>query len=913
MAIAKKQNYCVCASVHDQTCGSPHKSPEYFIALGHTPMMAQYMALKEQYPECILFYRMGDFYEMFYEDAVVASQILNITLTKRGKSSGNDVKMCGVPYNSYEQYLAKLIRAGYKVAICEQVETPDEAKKRVKSEGKSVSKALVKREVVRIVTQGTLTEDHLLDARVHNYLCSIGFCAGKYGVAWCDLSTGELLFQSCGHDELNTVIEKISPSEIVVNSSCKKNIKDILKSFEKNFTIHNSSHEIGNADNILNEKTNELNKEIVAAIRELLSYISVTQTGKLPYLSSPQEIKKQSHMMIDAATCKNLELLRTISGQRKGSLIDTIDQTVTGAGARLLQEYISAPLTDIKKINSRLDRIESFLKVKILREDVRTTMRSIPDIERALSRITVGRGSPRDLSIIRDGLTYAEIVRAALQTNSEKIRGFKTVYNKMRQTHTLNKLHDALKLALIETPSTNIKDGDFIKSDYNAKLKTLRNLRNDSRAAIASLQSKYRNDTSICKLKIKFNNVLGYFIEIPSKYAGLLMDDTKRKATNETYIHRQTLANVVRFTTSELAEKERDILSAADKIVALEISIFEEFVLQITKISKTIKSTAQALAIVDLSAALAEQANLMGYTRPIVDDSMSFDIKNGRHPVVENVLKKQSNTFIPNDCDLSPSSHLWLLTGPNMAGKSTFLRQNALIAIMAQIGSFIPADYAHIGIIDKCFSRVGASDNLARGQSTFMVEMVETASILNSSTKHSLVILDEIGRGTATYDGLSIAWACVEYLHNINKCRGIFATHYHELTMLNKTLKQLSCYTVQTKKWNNTIVFMHKVVRGHANNSYGIHVAKLAGLPESVITRAKSVLEKLSQNKEDNTTEQTIKDLPLFDTLVEKENSISQELQDSLASLNPDELSPREALDILYELKKKYKEGKIQK
>ena len=911
MAVAERKDHKTPSSTDGNMRKDRHNQAEHFLALGHTPMMAQYMVLKEDHPDCLLFYRMGDFYELFYEDAVVASQVLDITLTKRGKSKGNDIEMCGVPYHAYEPYLAKLIRSGHKVAICEQTETPDEAKKRAKKEGKSASKALVKREVVRIVTQGTLTEEHLLDVRAHNFLCSLENYRGRYGIAWCDLSTGEIMIQSCDYDALRTTLERIAPCEIVTSAKCTKAAKSTLDHFSKLITTKSLPHNTDSISSIFGKDLPSFNKEELYALNGLLAYISATQKGKLPYLSPPQRIIERSFMGIDAATCRNLELLRTLSGERKGSLLDTIDCTVTGSGARLLQASLSSPLINTSLINKRLDRVESFVKASSLRKDIRTMLRSIPDIERALSRITIGRSSPRDLCMIRDGLTHGEIIRATLQANINILKSFETVFDKMHQTPALNNIHDTLKVALVEAPPISTKDGGFIKNGYNPRLDELRVLRDDSRTMIASLQSKYRIDTGVETLKIKFNNVLGYFIEVPAKRANPLMIDANggsdSNAANAKYIHRQTMANAVRFTTSKLAELERDILSAANKIVALEMSVFDKLILQVSKLSEIIKSIAKALSTIDFSAALAEKAVLMSYTRPIVDDSLTFDIQDGRHPVVESVLKEQGEVFVPNNCDLSPSSRLWLLTGPNMAGKSTFLRQNALIAIMAQIGSFVPAQSAHIGAIDQCFSRVGASDDLARGQSTFMVEMVETASILNLSTERSLVILDEIGRGTATYDGLSIAWACVEHLHNVNKCRSLFATHYHELTALSESLGQLSCYTVQIKEWNNTVVFLHKVVRGHANRSYGIHVAQLAGLPKAVIARAQNILELLSQSNKDNTPEQMVKDLPLFDITFEQTPTATSKLEESLNAVDPDALSPREALDVLYELKAKNK------
>lgn len=901
----------------------PSKSKEdrsqHFLSLGHTPMMAQYLVLKEEHDDCLLFYRMGDFYELFHDDAVIASQVLDITLTKRGKANGNDINMCGVPHHSSDPYLAKLIRSGHKVAICEQTETPDEAKARAKKEGKSPSKALVNREVTRIVTQGTLTEEHLLDVRAHNYLCSLHNYGGEFGIAWCDLSTGEVMVQNCNLDILRTTLERIDPSEIIADKSCIRSTQNTLALLSDKMTV--LQHDLpspSQSSDIVKERfgsdiqaLKEFKKSEIYALGSLLSYVSMTQRGSLPYLSLPQKIEDSSVMRIDAATRKSLELLRTLSGERKGSLLGTIDRTITGAGARLLQSCVSSPLTDIAQINMRLNRVQSFFDAPALNENIRTMLREVPDIERALSRITIGRGSPRDLSIIRDGLSHNELIRVTLQTNSKFLKGFEDIFNKVHSPPALCELHDLLKKAIIESPPLTIKDGGFIKKDYNHRLDELRGLRDDGRSTIALLQSHYRSKTGVDALKIKYNNVLGYFIEVPAKRANALMVDAKNSdhdnMAHAQFIHRQTMANAVRFTTSELAEKERDILSAADKIAALELSLFNTLIQTVSDLSDFIKSIAQGLAIIDMSAALSTQAQLMNYTRPVIDDSFEFNISNGRHPVVESVLKQNSDAFVPNDCALSPKTRLWLLTGPNMAGKSTFLRQNALIAIMAQIGSYIPADAAHIGVIDQCFSRVGASDDLARGQSTFMVEMVETASILNLSTPRSLVILDEIGRGTATYDGLSIAWACVEYLHNKNKCRSLFATHYHELVALSSSLENLSCYTIQIKEWNNTIVFMHKVIQGYASRSYGIHVAELAGLPALVIKRAEAVLERLTRDSKDNTAEQIIKDLPLFNASLENSNRTSyaapSKLEKRLQVIDPDSLSPKEALDILYDLK----------
>ncbi len=892
---------------------------DVFIKQGHTPMMAQYHVLKSEHDDCLLFYRMGDFYELFYDDAIKASKILDITLTRRGKSQGDDIAMCGVPYHSYEPYLAKLIRAGCKVAICEQMETPAEAKARAKREGRSTSKVLVNREAVRIVTQGTLTEDHLLDALTNNYICSISEIAGEFGIAWIDLSTGYFMVQTSNISNLSSTLERIDPSEILLSDKLYEKHKDFIAHLENKLTQQNSTlfsyqNATKHLEDLFNVTTIEsfgsFNRAEISACGALIDYILRTQKGKNPYIAPPKRISSSSVMEIDASTRKNLELIRTLSGERKGSLLDTIDYTLTGAGARMLQSCIAAPMADIDKINARLSYVEILVKEIGLRNITRSLLRNIPDIERALSRLTVDRGGPKDLCMIRDGLVQSEIIRAEIQNNNMAQKLFQPITKNLSQIPEISNLQDRLMQALEDIPPALTRDGGFIKSGYNSKLDELRILRDDSRKLIAALQGKYKQQTSIDTLKIKFNNMLGYFIEIPARHADALMvhtDNNNDIQNNGQFVHRQTLANVVRFTTVELSELERDISSAADKIIAIEQNIFAQIAQQISDLSLNIGNIARAISAIDLYSSLAELAQSMDYIRPIIDNSYKFDIVDGRHPVVEYMLKKQSDAFVPNDCNLDPDQKLWLLTGPNMAGKSTFLRQNALIAIMAQIGSFVPASSAHIGMIDKCFSRVGASDDLARGQSTFMVEMVETASILNQSTPKSLVILDEIGRGTATYDGLSIAWGCLEYLHDTNKCRSLFATHYHELATLEQSLDSLSCHTLQVKEWENNIIFMHKVISGNANKSYGIHVAQMAGLPPNVIARSTAILEILQSDKSSGNPQKIIDELPLFSAAIkdcaQEMSQQTSELENKLNDIDPDILSPRDALDLIYQLK----------
>lgn len=872
---------------------------EPYLEQGHTPMMAQFHVLKEENPDCLMFYRMGDFYELFYDDAVTASQVLDITLTKRGKSQGDDIAMCGVPFHSYEPYLAKLIKAGHKVAICEQTETPEQAKARAKKEGRPASKALVSREAVRIVTQGTLTEDHLLDARASNYICGLSHVGGEIALAWLDMSTGAFFVESTTQDQLRNALERISPSELIIPDSFS-----VPESYQACITTQSLSlFDSGNCklhleklyDTKALESLGDFTRAEISASGALVDYIYRTQKGAVPHISLPRRLSSGSLMEIDAATRKSLELTSTLSGEKKGSLLHAIDYSVTSAGARLLHAHLSAPLADVAEITTRQNYVQSFFDNSTLRSIIRDHLSSYPDIERALSRLTVGRGGPRDLSALRDGLIQTEIIRAEIQNDAFAAQVFENLLIDLQQNPNVASLQDQLRIAIDNSPPALLRDGGFIKSGYAARLDELRDIRDNSKTKIAAHQAQYQKQTGVDALKIKFNNVLGYFIEVPAKKAEGIV--TQTQDPESPFIHRQTLANAVRYTTLALSELERDISSAADKALAIELDIFAEFVKSVTRYCEDIGKMARAVAAIDVAASHAELAQDMDYVRPTIDNSLCFDIQGGRHPVVERALKVQSEAFVPNDCNLSDKNRLWLLTGPNMAGKSTFLRQNALIAILAQIGAFVPADSAHIGVIDRCFSRVGASDDLARGQSTFMVEMVETAAILNQSTERSLVILDEIGRGTATYDGLSIAWACVEHLHNVNQCRSLFATHYHELTQLENDLPNVSCHSVQVKDWKGKIIFMHKVIDGTADRSYGIHVAQLAGIPKSVIKRAEGILKSLDKGAK------AMPDLPLFDVANDIPDEPS-ELERAMHAIDPDGLSPRDALEALYNLKK---------
>jgi DNA mismatch repair protein MutS len=884
------------------------KKPEDFLAAGHTPMMAQYLSVKDKYPDCLVFYRMGDFYELFFDDAVKASEALDITLTKRGKTQATEIPMCGVPAHSLDPYLARLIRAGFKVAICDQTETPEQAKKR------GGAKALVQRDVIRVVTQGTLTEDTLLDARENNYLSALAETGGQYGIAWLELSTGDFWVQPVLEKSLGATIERIGASEILTSDRMiqKPTLFETFTPLRDRLTIQPASlFDSENARKRLEtlfgvgtlESFGAFSRAEIAAAGALIDYVERTQMGKLPHLFHPRQLSSGAMMEIDAATRRNLELTRTLSGDRKGSLLATIDRTVTAPGARLLQARLSAPLCDIESIRQRHDEVESLVDDAKLCTTLRSHLKNIPDMERALSRLTVGRGGPRDLGQIRDGLSGAEDIRALLL--SQPPSALASIIADLQQQKTLQNLADRLHQCLKDDLPVLDRDGGFIREGYSAKLDELRLMRDEGKRLMAGLEAKYRQDTGIESLKIAYNNILGYYIEVPVKRADKLMvHPGQENPRDNPFIHRQTMASGVRFTTPELAEMERDMASSSDKALAIEQDLFDQLNDEISELSEQIGTLARALAALDVASSLAQLATDLHYCRPLITDDTEFSISGGRHPVVEAALRANGgDAFVPNDCNLSDEQRLWLLTGPNMAGKSTFLRQNALIAIMAQIGSFVPAESARIGLIDRLFSRVGASDDLARGHSTFMVEMVETAAILNQATDRSLVILDEIGRGTATFDGLSIAWACVEHLHETNQCRALFATHYHELTSLTAKLPKLSCHSMQVKEWQGDIIFLHAVAAGSADRSYGIHVARLAGLPAAVIARAQEVLNLLQTSEQSGTLSRLADDLPLFNAAVKQSHEKTSPVQDKLQSIDPDVLSPKEALELLYELK----------
>lgn len=880
-----------------------------------TPMMEQYIEIKANNPGSLLFYRMGDFYELFFDDAVEASRSLGITLTKRGQHMGYDIPMCGVPVHAADDYLQKLILRGYRVAVCEQVEDPAEAKKRG-------SKSVVRRDVVRLVTPGTLTEEKLLSPTESNYLMALarirGSAEAQFALAWIDISTGVFRLAETTPTRLLADIWRIDPRELIVadslfNDEELRAVFDVLGrvAVPQPAILFDSATAEGRIARYFNVSTLDgfgtFSRVEMAAAAAAVAYVEKTQIAERPPLGAPERESAASTLFIDPATRANLELVKTLSGERDGSLLHALNRTVTGGGARMLAERLMSPLTDPDKINARLDAVAYLIDDVSLCDDLRDALKHVADMPRALSRLALERGGPRDLGAIRQGLASAEKIATILDGGllpdelATALKDLKALPGGL-EAMLGSMLADDLPLLK--------RDGGFLRDGANPELDEVRALRDQSRRVIAGLQLKYADETGIKSLKIKHNNVLGYFIEVTAGNADVMMATDEAKAR---FIHRQTMAGAMRFTTTELADLESRIANAAAQALTMELEAFARMVEAVVQQAEAIKAGAFALAVIDVASSLAYLAIEQAYCRPIVDASMTFAIKGGRHPVVEQALRRQSaGPFIANNCDLSAvnggkNGAIWLLTGPNMGGKSTFLRQNALIAILAQIGSFVPAEAAHIGIVDRLFSRVGASDDLARGRSTFMVEMVETAAILNQATDRSLVILDEIGRGTATFDGLSIAWAAVEHLHEVNRCRGLFATHFHELTVLSEKLGRLSNATMRVKEWEGDVIFLHEVGPGAADRSYGIQVARLAGLPASVVERAREVLTKLEDADRKNPASQLIDDLPLFQIAVRREETRKagpSKVEESLKGINPDEMTPREALDALYALKK---------
>ena len=882
-----------------------------------TPMIAQYLEIKAANADSLLFYRMGDFYELFFEDAEIASRTLGIALTKRGKHLGQDIPMCGVPVHAADGYLQRLIGRGHRVAVCEQTEDPAEAKKRG-------AKSVVRRDVVRLVTPGTLTEESLLDARTNNFLTAL-FAAPSgngdriYALASVDISTGELLVASVPSKDLSGELARLRPGEILLGDDLASDpgLRLIEEAGAALTQLPRGQFDSARGERLLKSRLGvqaldafgEFTRAELASLAGLLSYVELTQVGKAPLLRPPRKESPGSLLLIDAATRANLELVRSNQGARAGSLLAAIDRTVSASGARELAARLASPLTDAAALNARLDAVAYLAERPLLRRKLREDLRAAPDLARSLGRLALGRGGPRDLGAVRDAIAASRILGAELS----KVGGALGLPRELEQTarrleSAPNELMTSLGAALADELPINKRDGGFIREKFSADLDEQRSLRDGSRQLIAGLQARYAEATGVKALKVRHNNVLGYFVEIGANHAASL----SKPPHIETFIHRQTLANVMRFATPELAELEARITTAADRALALELEIFAILTDAILAEQSALAAASAALAALDHHAGLAELAVEQNYSRPKIDQGTLFAVEDGRHPMVEQMLaRNEGGSFVGNDCRLgadteNDGTRILVVTGPNMAGKSTFLRQNALIVVLAQIGSFVPARVATIGIVDRLFSRVGAADDLARGRSTFMVEMVETAAILNQATPRSFVVLDEIGRGTATFDGLSIAWAALEYLHEVNRSRVLFATHYHELTALADKLPHAANATVEVKEWHDAIVFLYRVVQGAADRSYGIHVAKLAGLPGPVLARAGEVLMALEKADGRPKPADLADDLPLFNAARKAADpglSEASLLEAAVAALRPDAMTPKEALEALYRLK----------
>ena len=867
-----------------------------------TPMMEQYLALKREAGDCLLFYRMGDFFELFFDDAKTAAQVLDIALTSRGEHGGEPIPMCGVPVHSAEGYLARLIKAGCRVAIAEQVETPEEAKARAKREGSAVSKALVARDIVRFVTAGTLTEEALLEPRRANVLAAICDLRGTCGLASVDISTGRMALEECAPDALAAALARLGPSEVVAPDDADGLAADAIPRPRHEFASSEGEARLKSIHGVATlDGFGSFTRAMLAAAGGLIAYLDHVGRGKLPLLLPPVARDGAGALAMDEATRSSLEIVEAQRGGRSGSLIAAVDRCVTGAGARQLADDLCAPLTDRAQIEARLALVGWLHADPLLRADLRQVLRALPDVGRALGRVVAGRGSPRDLGQVRDGLSEARRVRDVLRTRPDRPALLDDLLPAMGGHGALT---DLLSRALVPSPPTERQHGGFIAEGYDAALDELRQVSQNSRRAIAALEARYRDETGIAALKIRHNGVLGYFIEVPAKHADRLM------APDSGFAHRQTMAGAVRFNSLKLHEEAARIAEAGGHALAAEEAHFEELVGEVCEVRREIAATAAALARLDVAAGNAERAAEGDWCRPQISEEAVLCIEGGRHPVVEAALAATGERFVSNDCSLTPGDRLWLIGGPNLGGKSTFLRQTALIVLLAQAGAFVPAARAEIGLVDRLFSRVGASDNLARGRSTFMVEMVETAAILSQATDRSFVILDEVGRGTSTYDGLALAWAVVEAVHETLRCRCLFATHYHELARLAESCEALSLHHVRAREWKGDLVLLHELAEGPADRSYGLAVAKLAGLPPQVVARAKSVLDRLEKGRaETGGLAAGLGDLPLFAAAAQVEEEQCDALRERLGELDIDALSPREALDVLYELKREASTG----
>ncbi len=863
-----------------------------------TPLMTQYNAVKAKHKDTIVFFRMGDFYEMFNEDAVTASKVLGITLTSRGHGKAGDVPLAGFPYHALEGYLAKMLVAGFRVAICEQVEDPKEAK------------GIVKRDVVQIVTPGTVTSENILELKRNNYLLALFAKNGIWGFATADVSTGEFKVTECSEKKLIDEIESLRPSEILVSEKQKELLKQKLKSNNLNILLTGQDDWVFNWEfgyELLTKhfKTTSLKgfgcenlDQGISAAGAVLNYLKETQKNNLSHITSLNLYTDDDFMHLDAATRRNLEITASImGGEKEGSLLSIIDQTKTPMGGRTLISWINHPLNHLEPICTRHESVEELYLDNQLRESLGITLRKVNDLERLLSKVVTNRANPRDIKALSNSLLIIPDMKDTLKKISSQL--LRDINNNLESCKKLTKTIDN---AIVDNPPTQLTNGGLIKQGYNAEVDTLREIAFSGKDWIAKLQTKEKDSTKIPSLKIGFNKIFGYYIEVTK---------THLSKVPKHYIRKQTLVNAERFITPDLKEMEEKILKSEEKLIELEKKLFNKLNKYILNFSRKIQENGKCLGQLDSLLSLSEVAFQNRYVKPAMKNSDEIIIKEGRHPVVEKLLPP-GEPFIPNDVTLNNTSdQILIITGPNMAGKSTYIRQVGLITLMAQIGSFIPATSAEIGIVDRIFTRVGAQDNLAGGESTFLVEMNETANILNNATQKSLILLDEIGRGTSTFDGLSIAWAVAEFLHSSEKVKAktLFATHYHELTELALIFNRVKNYNVAVKEWGDNIVFLRKIVPGGCDHSYGIQVAKLAGLPQKVIERAKRVLNNLENNEltpnklpklaRGNLPEKKVAE-PQLNMFTEQEHK----LREALKKIDLNNLTPIDALNTLNELMK---------
>ena len=862
-----------------------------------SPMMQHYLEIKEQYKDCIVFYRLGDFYEMFFEDALTASRELEITLTGRDCGQEERAPMCGVPFHAAESYISKLIDKGYKVAICEQLEDPKQCK------------GMVKRDVVRVVTPGTVTESNMLDEKKNNYIMSI-FKKGIYfGLAVCDVTTGDFfstqIKDTNNFAKLIDEISKYSPAEIIVNTVLYNTTEEISKLRERfNVYITNYGEENFSDDYTeLKDKyifMNDAEKQVenlddrlfeVSAINGLMEYLMQTQKIKLEHINTIKLYETTKYMTLDISARRNLELTEKMKdGSKKGTLLWVLDKTSTSMGGRLIRRWINEPLIDVTEIGKRLNATEELKDNLILRGDAISALKKVYDIERLVGKISYGNVNARDMISLKNSLKQLpELKNVLARTKTELLQ------NLYINLDVLEDIYELIEESIVEEPPLTITDGGIIKIGYNEEVDKYKKAMTEGKDWLIQLEAKEKEETGIKNLKVGFNKVFGYYIEVSKSNVNLVPDR---------YMRKQTLTTGERFITDELKQLESEILGAEEKVVGLEYNLFIEIRNKIACQIERIQKSANIVSILDVLTSFATVADDLGYVKPIVDESGEIDIKDGKHPVIAKMLP--AGSFVENDTYLNQNKdRLSIITGPNMAGKSTYMRQVALITIMAQIGSFVPASYAKIGVVDKVFTRVGASDDLSMGQSTFMVEMMEVAAILQNATRKSLIILDEIGRGTSTYDGLSIAWAVVEYLANKDKCgaKTLFATHYHELTQLEEKVEGVKNYSIAVKEKGEDVIFLRKILRGGTDESYGIHVAKLAGVPGETVTRAKEILrglERKSKNVEKESKKELSGQLDMYNYKV-------AEVAHEIDKINLNELTPIDALNILVKIKDKIK------